>query len=107
MFLLYIHIFFNNSENFKLKYFSSEDNLFLCKESLSHSCIIFSLLLELFNVKNINYYKKVSTKLTFNNQFFPRGYCSISTMRKQILERDRKVINIIFQPDILIAPVFV
>lgn len=40
-----------NSENFKLKYFLSED--FLYKESLSHSCIIFSLLLELFNVKNI------------------------------------------------------
>lgn len=44
---------FYNSENFKLKYFLSEDNLFLYKESLSHSYIIFSLLLELFNVKNI------------------------------------------------------
>lgn len=49
---IYIYIFYN-SENFKLKYFLSEDNLFLYKESLSHSCIIFSLLLELFNVKNI------------------------------------------------------
>lgn len=48
--------FFYNLENFKLNIlniFCQKIIFFLYKESLSRFCIIFLLLLELFNVKNM------------------------------------------------------